>query len=127
MTELIDSIAIETVSKRKPKKKQHRLLCELRDRLISEIRQGVKERKFHVPNVEKVQKIRAFNKRINRRLEKEDRAMMEQTQLRLINSFDLYIIRPGKKRAIRVLVDAADLRSAKKAIKKQYGSKTKFV
>jgi hypothetical protein len=82
MNELTASVTIETGRKRKPKSRSGKLLVAIRDKIISDLKGEVKERKFFVPT-DKVEIIRRLNVRINRRLQKEDQAHSKQTQTEL--------------------------------------------
>lgn len=82
MIDLKDSVVIQSLVKRKPYKKQFRLMFELMHKMVDEVKRAVRDKKYHVPT-EKMAAIRKYNERIKRRLEKEDLLMKDLTQTEL--------------------------------------------
>jgi hypothetical protein len=129
MTEIIDSIAIESSIKRVPKSRQGRVLMFMRNQIINEMKAEVKDRKFHVPT-DKVARVAALNNEIKKRIVREDRKTKKQSQLTLdiqvdkIQTFQIRYVKPGQRRVRVSNVDATSKKAAGKIIKQMFGRKS---
>lgn len=122
MTELIDSIAIESARKRVPKSRSGKLLVAVRDKIIRDMKEQVKQQKFHVPT-DLVNVVRRLNARIENRFVQEDNRQYKQLDIGL-KTFQIRYIRPGQKRVRISNIDATNKRAALGILRKRWGKGT---
>ncbi len=126
MTEFQDSIAIETNRKRQPKSKSGKLLCAVRDKIVADMKDQVKQRKFHVPT-NSVNTVKRLNARINSRLIKEDLKVKSESQLDIgLKTFQVRFVKPKQKRVRISNVDATTHYEARALVRDRWGKGTKI-
>lgn len=109
--------------KRKPKTKAGRLLWAVRHLLIMEVRFNVLNDLPTDPELKK--RIARLTDRIQSRLSREDQERFKQSSL--FNQFEVMFLKPRRKTAQRVFVDATTKRRANALVKQRFGNDIKII